>query len=119
MKSVEQEFKEAEKLFLRLVLRILKDTPGVEMDLKLVNIESKFTRRNYDNIQTKSQVLTTMLDNPKIHPELAFTHSGLFLDPEAAYIQSKEYWEANEQREAEEMEKYVKSLGDDDAESVQ
>ena len=31
MKSVEQEFKEAEKLFLRLVLRILKDTPGVEM----------------------------------------------------------------------------------------
>ncbi len=112
MKSVEQEFKESEKLFLRLVLRILRDTPDVEMDLKLANIEAKFTRRNYDNIQTKSQVLTTMLDNPKIHPELAFTHSGLFLDPESAYLQSKEWWEEQEKKEAEEMDSYVKSLGD-------
>lgn len=120
MKSVEQEFKEAEKLFLRLVLRILKDTPGVEMDLKLVNIESKFTRRNYDNIQTKSQVLTTMLDNPRIHPELAFTHCGLFLDPESAYLQSKEWWEEQEKKEAEEMDSYVKSLGDNaDDDTVQ
>lgn len=69
MKSVEQEFKEAEKRFLKMALRILKDTPGVEMELKLANIETKFTRRNYENIQTKSQVLTTMLSNPKIHPE--------------------------------------------------
>ena len=112
MKSVELEFKDAEKLLLKLVLRILKDTPGVEMDLKLVNIEPKFTRRNYDNIQTKSQVLTTMLDNPRIHPELAFTHSGLFLDPESAYLQSKEWWEEQEKKEAEEMDSYVKSLGD-------
>jgi hypothetical protein len=37
-----------------------------------------------------------MLNNPKIHPQLAFVHSGLFLDPESAYLQSKEYWEANE-----------------------
>ena len=112
MKSVELEFKDAEKQLLKLVLRILKDTPGVEMDLKLVNIEPKFTRRNYDNIQTKSQVLTTMLDNPKIHPELAFTHSGMFLDPESAYLQSKEWWEEQEKKEAEEMDSYVKSLGD-------
>lgn len=98
MKSVELEFKEAEKGFLKMVLRILKDTPGVEMDLKLKNIEAKFTRRNYENIQTKSQVLTTMLSNPKIHPELAFTHCGLFLDPESAYLQSKEWWEANERK---------------------
>ena len=68
------------------------EPPGVEMGLKLVNIESKFTRRNYDNIQTKSQVLTTMLDNPRIHPELAFTHCGLFLDPESAYLQSKDWF---------------------------
>jgi hypothetical protein len=59
-----------------------------------------------------------LLNNPKVHPQLAFVHSGLFLDPESAYLQSKEWWEANEQREEEEMQKYVKSLGDDDAESV-
>ena len=112
MKSLELEFKDAEKPLLKLVLRILRDTPEIEMNLKLVNIQTKFTRRNYNNIQTKSQVLTTMLDNPKIHPELAFTHSGLFLDPESAYLQSKEWWEEQEKKEAEEMDSYVKSLGD-------
>lgn len=96
MKSVELEFKRAEKRFLKLVLRILKDMTGLEIALK--NVEIKFSRRNYDNIQTKSQVLTTLLSNPKVHPELAFVHSGLFLDPESAYLQSKEWWEANEQK---------------------
>ena len=117
MKSVELEFKRSEKEFLRLALRILRDMTGLELDLK--NVEIKFSRRNYDNLQTKSQVLTTLLNNPKVHPQLAFVHSGLFLDPESAYLQSKAWWEENEQREAEEMENYVRSLGDGDAESVQ
>jgi hypothetical protein len=118
MKSVEQEFKAVEKRFLKLILRILKNTPGEEMKLELRNIETKFSRRNYDDLQTKSQVLTTLLNNPRVHPELAFTHSGLFLDPESAYLQSKEWWEAQEKKEAEEMDKYVKSLGDEDGEDT-
>lgn len=118
MKSVELEFKRAEKRFLKLTLRILKDMVG--LDLMLKNVEIKFSRRNYDNIQTKSQVLTTMLANPKIHPELAFLHSGLFLDPESAYLQSKEWWEANEAKALQDMQNYVKSLGDDnDHDTVQ
>jgi SPP1 family phage portal protein len=117
MQAVELEFKRSEKDFLRLVLRILRDMTG--LDLALKNVEIKFSRRNYDNLQTKSQVLTTLLNNPKVHPQLAFVHSGLFLDPESAYLQSKAYWEANEQREADEMQNYIKSLGDDDEESVQ
>lgn len=112
MKSVEHEFKKAEKRFLKLILRILKDTPDVEMNLELRNVEIKFSRRNYDNLQTKSQVLTTLLNNPKIHPELAFVHSGLFLDPESAYLQSKEWWEQQEQKEQQELNSYVDSLTD-------
>ena len=96
MQSVELEFKRSEKEFLRLVLRILRDMTGLELDLR--NVEIKFSRRNYDNLQTKSQVLTTLLNNPKVHPQLAFVHSGLFLDPESAYLQSKEWWEANEEK---------------------
>lgn len=99
MKSVENEFKRSEKQFLKVVLRILRDTVGTR--LKLKDIEIKFSRRNYDNIQTKSQVLVSMLNNPKIHPELAFVHCGLFLDPESAYLQSKEWWENNEKRASE------------------
>ena len=94
MQSVELEFKRSEKEFLRLVLRILRDMTGLELDLR--HVEIKFSRRNYDNLQTKSQVLTTLLNSPKVHPQLAFVHSGLFLDPESAYLQSKEWWESNE-----------------------
>lgn len=100
--AVELEFKRSEKEFLRLVLRILRDMTGLKLDLK--NVEIKFSRRNYDNLQTKSQVLTTLLNNPKVHPQLAFAHSGLFIDPESAYLQSKEWWEANEKAEAEKVE---------------
>jgi hypothetical protein len=114
MKGVETEFKAEEKRFLKLVLRILKNTPGVEMNLEPRNIEAKFSRRNYDNLLTKAQVLTTMLSNPKIHPRLAFVHSGMFLDPEDAYLISKVYEEEQAKKEAAEMDKYVKSLGDGD-----
>lgn len=118
MKSVEGEFKSAENRFLKMVLRILRDTVGTKLTLK--DVETKFSRRNYDNIQTKSQVLVSMLNNPKIHPYLAFTHCGLFLDPESAYLQSKAWWEENEQKEIDEMQNYVTSLGEDhDEEPVQ
>ena len=110
MKGVEGEFKFAEKRFLKLVLRILKDMVGTKLTPK--DIEPKFSRRNYDNLQTKSQVLISMLNNPNIHPELAFVHSGMFLDPSSAYLQSKTWREENEQKEAMEMQNYMKSLGD-------
>jgi hypothetical protein len=42
-----------------------------------------------------------MLNNPKIHPELAFVSCGMFVDPESAYLQSKKWWEEN-QKKAEE-----------------
>jgi SPP1 family phage portal protein len=90
-KSTETLFKESEKTFLRLVLRILRDTVGT--NLKLTDIDTHFTRRNYENIAAKSQVLVAMLNNPKIHPELAFAYCGMFVDPESAYLQSKAYYE--------------------------
>lgn len=118
MQSVENEFKLSEKEALRLILRILRDIAGINLTVK--DIEIKFSRRNYDNLQTKSQVLVTLLNNPKVHPELAFQHSGMFLDPEGAYLQSKAWWEEQKELEAAETENYLKSLRDnDDDESVQ
>lgn len=90
-KATELVFKRSEKQFLKLILRILRDTVGT--NLRLVDIETHFTRRNYENIATKSQVLIAMLNNPKIHPELAFAHCGMFPDPESAYLQSIAYYE--------------------------
>ena len=94
-------FKKSEHDVLKLILRILRDTQGLSDDiykLRLKNISLQFTRRNYENVQSKAQVLTSMLQQPKIHPRLAFQHSGLFTDPESAYQLSKEYSEEQEQK---------------------
>ena len=90
-KSMETMFEEPERETLKLVLRIMRDTVGTS--LKLSDIEPHFTRRNYENIASKSQVLIAMLNNPKIHPELAFQYCGMFSDPASAYLQSKAYYE--------------------------
>ena len=90
-KDFEHTFKRSEKNMLKMVLRIVRELAGV--DLKLSDIDMKFTRRNYENIQSKSQVLTTMLSNPKIHPKLAFEHCGMFSDAESAYKESEKYYE--------------------------
>ena len=90
-KDSELMFKRSEKEVLRLVLKLCNGL--ADLDLKLKDIDMKFTRRNYDNIQSKSQVLVSMLQQPKVHPLLAFTHCGLFSDPESAYTMSNAYYD--------------------------
>jgi SPP1 family phage portal protein len=90
-KDSELMFKRSEKEVLKLVLKLCDGL--ADLKLKLKDIDMKFTRRNYDNIQSKSQVLVAMLQQPKVHPLLAFTHCGLFSDPESAYNMSNEYYE--------------------------
>lgn len=98
-KDSEHMFKSSEKQMLKLVLRICGTLS--DLKLKLSEIELKFTRRNYENIQSKSQVLDTMLKNNKIHPLLAFEHSGMFTDPESAYTLSMKYYEEQKKEQVE------------------
>ena len=56
------------------------------------DIDVKFTRRNYENILSKSQTLTTMLSNSKVHPKCAYEASGLFVDTEEAYLLGMEWF---------------------------
>lgn len=75
----------------------------------------KFTRRNYEAIQSKSQVLISMLQEPKIHPQLAFMHSGMFSDAESAYTMSMKYYEEQQEKAAELAKKTTPDdSGDDD-----
>ena len=90
-KDSENMFKKSEKKTLKLVLRICRDLSY--FDLHLCDISIKFARRNYEDIQSKSQILDMLLKNPKVHPLLAFESAGLFVDPESAYIMSMEYFE--------------------------
>lgn len=104
-KDTELMFKKSEKQFLKLVLTISNTLRG--LNLKLSNIEIRFTRRNYENIQEKAQVLITMLSNDKIHPRLAFEHSGLFADPEVAYTSSMEYAEEKKRETEKELAEFA------------
>ena len=90
-KATEEIFKSSEKESLKIALRILRDTVGTK--LRLSDITPHFTRRNYDNIASKAQVLIAMLNNPKIHPEVAYASCGMFPDPESAYLQGMAYYE--------------------------
>ena len=104
-KDSELMFKKSERRFLRLVLNICHTLVG--MDLKVSNIEIRFTRRNYENILQKAQVLDLMLKNNKIHPRLAFEHCGLFVDSDLAYTLSAEYAEEQERKAQEQLEQQM------------
>ena len=115
-KDTETMFKMSEKQFLRIAIQFANTLRN--MDLKLSAIDIRFTRRNYENIQVKSQVLTTMLNNDKIHPRLAFAHSGLFVDPELAYTQSVEYAKEKKKEVEKELAKFSKTQVDDEKNKV-
>lgn len=82
-------FEDSEKEFLTLALHILRDMRGLELELK--DVEIRFTRTNYENIMQKASVLTMLLQTDKVHPQLAFSQSGMFVDPELAYSMSADY----------------------------
>ena len=113
-KDSESMFKKSERIFLKVVLNICRTL--ADMDLKVCNVEIRFTRRNYENILQKAQVLDLMLKNNKIHPRLAFEHCGLFVDSDLAYTLSAEYAEEQEQKAQElfEQQQRMKQEGNDD-----
>lgn len=93
-KSVEAIQTESEKRLLKIVLAICKvvTSPPELKDVKLGEIDIRFSRNRTDNLLVKTQGLLNML-KAGIHPLLAFKNCGLFSDPQKAYELSKEYLE--------------------------
>ena len=90
-KADELMFKEAERRVLKIALAIIRATVGTP--LSLADVEIRFTRRNYENLQSKAQVLVSLLNCDKIAPALAFAHCGMFSDAEDAAKMSAEHYE--------------------------
>jgi len=117
-KSTEQEFKCSEKKFLKLILRILRDTVGTP--LKVKDIEIKFTRRYVDNITTKAQALQQLLTSG-IAPKVAIATCGLWNDPTDIYLQSKEFlkqWDVTDDEDVSEDGHVHEEIADDDPQEV-
>ncbi len=110
-KDSELMFKQSEQEFLKLVLFICRGLR--DFDVHIADIEAHFTRRNYQDVLSKSQVLINMLSNDKIAPKLAFDACGLFIDSEDAYRISKEYYETLKAEE--ERKQVVKTEAEIDA----
>lgn len=90
-KADELMFKESERQVLKIALAIMRSTVGTT--LKLADVETRFTRRNYEQLQSKAQVLVEMLGCDKIAPSLAFAHCGMFSDAEDAAKMSAAHYE--------------------------
>ena len=87
-KDSELLWKQSEAEFLKLVLQICRTLS--DLDLSVSDVDMKFTRRNYEDILSKSQSLTNML-NAGVDPLSAFTQCGLFGDPAEVYKRSEPY----------------------------
>lgn len=89
--AFETMFQLPEQEMLTVVSILCQGITGMSFDP--TDIEVKFTRRNYENILSKSQTLITMLQNDKVHPQKAYEASGLFVDTEEAYRMGMEWYE--------------------------
>ena len=102
----ETMFQLPEQETLSVVSVLCGDIAGLDFDP--VDIEVKFTRRNYENILSKSQTLITMLNNDKVHPQKAYEASGLFVDTEEAYRMGMEWMTKQEQKTQKQQEQMLK-----------
>ena len=90
--AFEAMYQQPEQDMLQVVATICgRVTDGFSFDP--ADVEVKFTRRNYEDILSKSQTLVTMLAQDKIHPKSAFEASGLFIDTEEAYKLGMEWYD--------------------------
>lgn len=92
-KDTELMYIKSDKLFLKAVLQIIKDTlnaPKELKNLKLKEIDIRPSRNKTENLLVKTQALTTMLE-AGVHPRIAFQICGIFSDPEQAYVDSQPY----------------------------
>lgn len=99
----EAEFELPEMEMLQVVSAICNVLRNGEYGFDPTDVEIKFTRRNYEDILSKSQTLVTMLNNDKVHPQKAYEASGLFPDTEEAYQMGMEWFKENGQKEPEQV----------------
>lgn len=89
-KQDELSFKKSERQFLKLILRICQYKSSLK-DLKISDIDIKFTRNKSDNLLVKTQGLMNM-KQAQVPPDVAFTICGLFSDPNDVYAKGKQYF---------------------------
>ena len=93
-KDSEKLFTRSERNFLKIVLHICDTLDGGKyaLGLKLSDIKTEFLRKNFSNMQSKTQILCELLNNPKVHPLTAYETAGITKDSLAAYRLGMEWY---------------------------
>ncbi len=96
VENEEKAFKKCDRNALKIILKICRDVnESLIKNLKVSNIDIKFSRDLSDNLLTKTQALIN-LQTANIPPQIANSVIGLFSDPVAvtklqeAYVQQKQ-----------------------------
>ena len=90
-RSFEPIFEDSERQMLSVVLNIIgKVMPGELGELKLSDIEVKFSRNRTDSLLVKTQGLMNQLQ-AGIHPLIAISNCGLYSDPQSVWNDSRPY----------------------------
>lgn len=103
--DTEKMFISSEKEVLHLILKIFREK--TEIDLSLKEVKVKFTRDNLANIQSKTQVLCELLNNPLVHPRVAYRVSGISSDVEEDLRAGLQWRDEQEAKIAAELEKEI------------
>ena len=106
--AFESMFHLPEQETLQVVSILCRGIAGMEFDP--TSLEVKFTRRNYENILSKSQTLVTMLNNDKVHPQKAYEASGLFADTEEAYLKGMEWYQQMQKQQEKQAKEQMKQM---------
>lgn len=96
-KSTEKLFKKSELEYLRIVLKICRDTVTAAESIgsiTLKDIDVRFTRNRNDNMQVKAATLEMLLRNG-VNPEDAYEYCEMFSDPVAVWRKSQKWAEDN------------------------
>ena len=97
----EKAFKKCDRNALKVILKICRNASDSEIkDLKVSDIDIKFSRDLSDNLLVKTQALNNLM-TANIPPQIANAVIGLFSDPVAVTEMQKQYMEEKQSIQAE------------------
>lgn len=99
----ESYFKIAKKKQLAVIISILQKLNYISQDIKLIDMDIKFTRNKNDNLQSKAQSYSTMIGTKTIAPEDCLEMADMTTDVAEVVARGKKYWEEQAQQTLENM----------------
>ena len=101
-RTTEMFNKESEKKELKIILKILKSLKKISKT-SMINIDIKYPRNKTDNLSTKAQAMSTLLNMRIMAPEDVLEIGDVTTDIEEVVKRGEEYWQQKKEQEIEDQ----------------